>query len=67
VNVGDVIVLEQGDRVPADGFYIEGFTCSVDESNMTGEIDPVPKNKEKPFMYTVSRLHFEIVKLGKSC
>jgi Ca2+-transporting ATPase len=71
VNVGDVIVLEQGDSIPADGLYIEGFNCNADESNMTGESDAIPKNEEKPFMSIFSRFHFhfhfQIVKLRKSC
>jgi Ca2+-transporting ATPase len=56
VNVGDVIVLEQGDNVPADGLYIEGFNCSVDESNMTGESDAIHKNENKPFMISGSTI-----------
>lgn len=50
VNVGDVIVLEQGDFVPADGLYIRGHQLQVDESNMTGEADPVLKTDKDPVL-----------------
>ncbi|NLJ73928.1 MAG: calcium-translocating P-type ATPase, SERCA-type [Firmicutes bacterium] len=40
---GDVILLEAGDRVPADSRLIESMTLSVDESNFTGESVPVNK------------------------
>lgn len=53
--MGDVIVLDQGDNIPADGLYIEGFNCSADESNMTGESDAIAKNEKKPFMSIFSR------------
>ncbi|KAH9319448.1 hypothetical protein KI387_021217, partial [Taxus chinensis] len=34
--VGDVIPLNIGDQVPADGILIEGHSLSLDESSMTG-------------------------------
>ena len=42
LSVGDVFVLRQGDRVPADGVVING-TSSIDESALTGESLPVDK------------------------
>jgi Ca2+-transporting ATPase len=40
---GDIILLSEGDRVPADAVVISGTSLSVDESLLTGESVPVPK------------------------
>ena len=40
---GDIIVLAEGDRVPADAWLIAGHEVSVDESLLTGESAPVRK------------------------
>jgi Ca2+-transporting ATPase len=37
---GDIIALEEGDRVPADARLITAFETSVDNSILTGESDP---------------------------
>jgi Ca2+-transporting ATPase len=41
---GDVIILTEGDRVPADGVVISCVSLSVDESLLTGESVPVRKS-----------------------
>ena len=43
VEVGDVISVKPGDKMPVDGEVVEGKT-SVDESMLTGESIPVEKN-----------------------
>lgn len=43
VVVGDVLVLSEGDRVPADAVLIQGTEVQVDESLLTGEPLPVDK------------------------
>ncbi|PLX26952.1 hypothetical protein C0583_05170 [Candidatus Parcubacteria bacterium] len=37
ITVGDLVLLEAGDVVPADGKIIESFNFKVDESILTGE------------------------------
>ncbi len=44
---GDVVLLEAGDRVPADGRFVVTAATSVDESMLTGESVPVDKQDEE--------------------
>ncbi|OGE47612.1 hypothetical protein PENARI_c040G02830 [Penicillium arizonense] len=43
VLVGDVLNLEPGDLVPADGIFIDGHNVKCDESSATGESDQLKK------------------------
>jgi len=43
VEVGDIILVKPGEKIPVDGEVIEG-TSSIDESMLTGESMPVEKN-----------------------
>ncbi|MGD6810487.1 MAG: cation-translocating P-type ATPase [Candidatus Bathyarchaeia archaeon] len=43
---GDVIVLEEGDRVPADARLIETFDLWTNNVPLTGESEPQPRNAE---------------------
>ena len=52
VVTDDLIILAEGDRVPADAYILENNLLSVDESLLTGESVPVRKRnwdkKERP-------------------
>ena len=46
VVIGDLLVLKQGDRIPADGRLIQSSNLEVNESSLTGESEPVRKLQE---------------------
>ncbi|AKG52989.1 hypothetical protein DGWBC_0302 [Dehalogenimonas sp. WBC-2] len=43
---GDIIIIEEGDRIPADARLIEIASLQVNESSLTGESEPVEKRLE---------------------
>ncbi|MGZ4903785.1 MAG: cation-translocating P-type ATPase [Halobacteriota archaeon] len=44
----DIVVLHEGDRVPADGVLLESTNLSIDESLLTGESASVRKTAHRP-------------------
>lgn len=46
VVVGDILILEEGAKVPADGRIIEAFNMHIDESILTGESQPAEKTNK---------------------
>jgi P-type Ca2+ transporter type 2C len=65
VVTGDMLILTEGDRVPADGVLLSSNNVSVDESLLTGESVPVrkifkkegmqaerPGGDDQPFVYS---------------
>ena len=43
ILVGDIVLIEQGNVVPADGIFLSGHNVSCDESGATGESDLLTK------------------------
>lgn len=43
---GDILILEEGEKIPADARAIEAISLRIDESILTGESMPVSKNPE---------------------
>lgn len=46
---GDIVFLQEGELVPADGRIIESYDLAVDESVLTGESDSVAKSSGQLF------------------
>lgn len=44
---GDIVILEAGDKIPADGRLVVARTLEVDESSMTGESLPISKQERE--------------------
>ncbi len=76
---GDIVFVEAGDRVPADGKLLEAIDLYVDEAVLTGESFPVEKrlketpqdeeNKNLLFMGTYvvrGKGYFEVLATGKN-
>ncbi|XP_056166527.1 calcium-transporting ATPase 10, plasma membrane-type-like isoform X1 [Syzygium oleosum] len=50
IVVGDIIPLNIGNQVPADGVLVSGHSLAIDESSMTGESKIVHKDSRRPFL-----------------
>jgi Ca2+-transporting ATPase len=65
---GDLLRLEAGDRVPADGVARSAENCAVDESVLTGESMPVNKGAEaETFSGTLvvrGKVYVEVTRTG---
>jgi Ca2+-transporting ATPase len=46
---GDVVILETGNRVPADGRVLESVNLRVEEAALTGESEPIEKDASLVF------------------
>ena len=47
---GDLLIVDTGDKVIADGVLVHGHGLVVDEASLTGESDPQNKSPEKPWL-----------------
>ena len=68
IQLGDIIILKPGDKVPVDGEIIEGETA-IDESLVTGESIPTTKNIRDQVIggsiNTTGSVKFKATKIGK--
>ncbi|KAJ9671498.1 hypothetical protein PVL29_025279 [Vitis rotundifolia] len=57
IVVGDVVWVQSGDQVPADGLFLDGHSLQVDESSMTGEGGYVEVNSDQnPFLLSGTKV-----------
>ncbi|KAJ0742547.1 putative P-type Ca(2+) transporter [Helianthus annuus] len=57
IVVGDIVVLNVGDQIPADGLFIDGHSLLVDESSMTGESEQIDVNATgNPFLISGAKV-----------
>lgn len=57
VLVGDILHLEPGDMIPADGIFISGHNVKCDESSATGESDQLKKTGGEQVMQLMEQGH----------
>lgn len=66
---GDIVLLSEGDRIPADGKIVSKRFLEVDESVLTGESLPVIKIMDNPIfsgtLVTKGSSRFIVEKIGK--
>ena len=72
VVVGDVVIVETGDEVPADGKLLEATDLQVDESSLTGELltnkEPNPSQRDGKEAYPKDLLlRSSMVMTGRGC
>jgi Ca2+-transporting ATPase len=61
VLVGDVVYLEPGDVIPADGIFIDGYNVKCDESSTTGESRLIHKSPGEEVFQAIQRKEDEYV------
>lgn len=53
---GDIVHLNIGDQVPADGLFITGYSLLINESSLTGESEPVHVSVGNPFLLSGTKV-----------
>lgn len=59
---GDIVLLKQGDIIPADVRFIETNDITIDQSTLTGESNPVSKTSQPCVIHTI----FDAANIGFS-
>ncbi|RLN95016.1 hypothetical protein BBJ28_00021312 [Nothophytophthora sp. Chile5] len=54
--VGDIVRVDLGDIIPADGMVFDEKELKMDESAMTGESDLLSKNRDNPFLLSGTKV-----------
>ena len=72
IVVGDIVIVETGDEVPADGKLLESTDLQVDESSLTGELltnkEPHPMQRDGKEAYPKDLLlRSSMVMAGRGC
>lgn len=66
--VGDIVRVDLGDILPADGIAFDCIDVKVDESAMTGESDLIGKNEiDKPFFLSGTKVMEGVGKMMVTC
>ncbi|KAH7116244.1 hypothetical protein B0J11DRAFT_120085 [Dendryphion nanum] len=60
ILVGDVLHMEPGDLIPADGIFISGHNVKCDESSATGESDQMKKTSGEQVLRLLERGHSDL-------
>jgi len=70
IVVGDIVVIEAGNVIPADGIVREGHDLYVNESSLTGESLPIEKEINDPVFLgsnaVTGHVYVEITAIGKN-
>ena len=69
--VGDVVEVNFGDCVPADGIFVDGSDLRLDESDLTGDLAVATKDETNPFLLEGTAImegfgHMLVVAVGVS-
>ncbi|CAI5745177.1 unnamed protein product [Peronospora destructor] len=65
--VGDIVRVDLGDIIPADGIVFDAKEMKMDESAMTGESDLLSKNAENPFLLSGTKVMEGVGKMLVIC